>query len=85
MFTFFRLKKRRHWSEEQKDIALVRASRGIRPESQEVVAMLLQEGASVSSIRAGSTSLCEAVKSGALSTKHDLLLQLNNLPRMEVF
>lgn len=59
---------RRHWSDEQKDIALVRASRGVKPESQEICTLLLQDHASVNSIRAGTTALCEAVKSGKLKT-----------------
>ena len=60
--------QRRHWSQEQKDIAIVRASRGIRAESQEIVTLLLQDGAAINSIRCGTTALCEAVKSGKLKT-----------------
>ncbi|XP_052234805.1 uncharacterized protein LOC127847147 [Dreissena polymorpha] len=57
---------RRYWSDEQKDVAVVKASRGTRPESHEIVTLLLQDSASPNSIRAGSTALCEAVKSGKL-------------------
>ncbi|XP_053385953.1 ankyrin repeat and KH domain-containing protein 1-like [Mercenaria mercenaria] len=62
------LLNRRYWSNEQKDMALVRASRGIRPETQEIVTLLLQDNVAVNSIRGGSTPLCEAVKSGKLKT-----------------
>ena len=62
------LLQRRHWSQEQKDIAIVKAARGIRAESQEIVMLLLQDGAAVNSIRVGTTALCEAVKSGKLKT-----------------
>ncbi|XP_060589389.1 protein fem-1 homolog C-like [Ruditapes philippinarum] len=49
-------------------MALVRASRGIRTETQEIVTLLLQDNVAVNSIRAGTTPLCEAVKSGKLKT-----------------
>ncbi|WAR10173.1 EHMT2-like protein [Mya arenaria] len=64
---------RRYWSDEQKDVAVVKASRGRHAESHEVVTLLLQDSASPNSIRAGSTALCEAVKSGKLKNVQLLL------------
>lgn len=50
-------------------MALVRASRGLKSESQEIVTLLLQDNVAVNSIRGGTTPLCEAVKSGMFSFK----------------
>ncbi|KAL4217513.1 hypothetical protein ACF0H5_023962 [Mactra antiquata] len=62
------LLSRKVWSSEQKDIALVRACRGVKQESQEIVTLLLQDNVAINSIRMGTTALCEAVKSGRLKT-----------------
>ena len=64
--------QRRHWSLEQKEIAIVRELRGIRANSQEIATLMLQDGTAINSIRCDTTALCEA-KSGNLKTVSLLL------------
>ncbi|KAL4217512.1 hypothetical protein ACF0H5_023961 [Mactra antiquata] len=67
------VQKRRPWSKEQIDVGLVRAARRGSYQSADIVLHLLNHGASVSSIRAETTALCEAVKSGSIKTVNVLL------------
>lgn len=62
--------QRRQWSLEQKDVALVKAARSPGQQSLDIMNTLIQEGCSVGCIRAGTTALCEAVKSGTQSFDH---------------
>ncbi|XP_052812730.1 uncharacterized protein LOC128240236 isoform X1 [Mya arenaria] len=66
------LLKREKWSQEQLDVALVRAAR-VQSAGVDVVKLLLGAGASPTSIRASSTALCEAAKADNVKTVQHLL------------
>ncbi|WAR10205.1 FEM1C-like protein [Mya arenaria] len=64
--------EREKWSQEQLDVALVRAAR-VQSAGVDVVKLLLGAGASPTSIRASSTALCEAAKADNVKTVQHLL------------
>ena len=66
---WYALLQRRKYSAEQKGVALVRVCRNHNKDTLDIVKLLIHEGASVGSIRAGTTALCEAVKSGTEETE----------------
>ncbi|KAL3853875.1 hypothetical protein ACJMK2_013174 [Sinanodonta woodiana] len=67
------LLKRRDWTTDQKNIALVKASRGTRAQSLDIIRILLENGASVNCFACGTTPLCEAAKMSKSKTAQLLL------------